>query len=369
MTENKMKICFLGGDIFTKKWVDYFSKKYDVFWLTFHDNMYSKDTPDNVAVYLFKKISGGNIVTRYASFAKVAVEFKKTIHRIKPDILCAFYLSHYGFIGAFSNFHPFVAIPLGGDIAVDPYLSIIKQKLTRYTLKKADLIITHDPLSKKQMICISNDLNEEKIKVIPWGVDIDKFVPSSYKKIYDIIIINIRGDNINVFLDALSLVKKEIKDIRAIWIGYQPTEEIIRRTSDLKLSKNLEFTGLIKHDDVVKYLHKSKIFIDTFFPSHNRGGHSYGIALLEAMACGIPTIVARRPTVVQLKGEDKWYFGDIFDGTNSRDLAKKILDLMNDEERRIEIAKKNRNIIEEKFNWKKNVHKIEKELHNLLVKK
>ena len=123
----------------------------------------------------------------------------------------------------------------------------------------------------------------------------------------------------------------------------------------LKVSKNLFFSGFVDNTEVPIFLSKSKIFVDTWYPPKYRRGHTYGVCVHEAMASGIPTILAERPEI-----SSEWYFGETFKKANPKDLANKILKLLENQKIRNKIIKKNRKIVENKFNFNKNMEKIER---------
>jgi len=353
------KICFLGGGLFVVEWAEYFAKNHDVSLITFGDisDLKNKD----ITTYYIHKIKEGSAVIRGISLASTFLTGSRIVKNIGADLVCGLFLSTYGFMGALSKVNPLVTIALGSDIAVDPYRSYSKFT-ARYAIKKSDMIIVQDHLGKKQILNIMPDYDGE-IEVIPWGVDISLFHPSNTKKEYDIIVIDKRNDNIDLFLNAIYMVKKEIGDVNAIWIGYKPSRQERYMIAKLGLSENVMFIGEVLHDDIKEFIDKSKIFVDTFIPEDGRIGHSYGMALLEAMACGVPTLAPKRPTVM-FDGEHKWYYGELYDDYIS--LYEKIVLLLDDKNLCKDIANKNRDVMERKFDANKNMSRIE-EVFNYMM--
>ncbi|MEM2276636.1 MAG: glycosyltransferase [Thermoproteota archaeon] len=61
-----------------------------------------------------------------------------------------------------------------------------------------------------------------------------------------------------------------------------------RLVEKLGLEKNIVFKGFLEdHDEVISYMKASKVFV---LPSSREG---FGIAALEANACGIPVITVK----------------------------------------------------------------------------
>lgn len=65
------------------------------------------------------------------------------------------------------------------------------------------------------------------------------------------------------------------------------SEEKIARASDLV--KNITMPGLLPEEEKIAVLKASKVFV---FPSYEEG---FGIAILEAMACGLPVVAYDLP--------------------------------------------------------------------------
>lgn len=358
-----MKICFLAdgsqtGGVFTRKWINHFVKRHEVSLVTFNK---PSDISELVDVHYIPRIENVKF-GKLASFPSFVLKFRKLIKKINPDILYAHYILHYGFSGALSGFHPFGISPLGSDIATVPDKSRIFKFATTFTIKKADFIQVQDLLSAKRVIELGAD--KRKVFLTPWGVDLERFRPQRREKEYDII--NIRGYNIETFIRAISIVKDKHPNVKVILLGAKEDKHLINLLNKFNVSKNIRLGGFVNNQEIPEYLSKSKIFVDAFYRTHNKGGHSYGVALHEAMACGVPTIVANRPDIYRLKGKYKWYFGQTFEGDNPNDLAKKLINLLENEKEKKRISNKNRKIIEKQFDFNKNMEKIEKELEKII---
>jgi len=130
---------------------------------------------------------------------------------------------------------------------------------------------------------------EECIRIIPNGINFQKIQrvkPSDEE--FDVIYVGrlISHKNVDLLLRALSMVKKQIPNIRCGVIGDGP--EMIKLKilcKKLDLLKNVKFFGFVEDDEEVYSLMKSsKIFV---LPSIREG---FGVVVLEANACGIPVI-------------------------------------------------------------------------------
>ena len=130
---------------------------------------------------------------------------------------------------------------------------------------------------------------KKAIRVIPNGIDfgmIEKITVSTEKS--DIIFVGrlIRDKNVDVLIKAVSLLKREIPDVKCVIIGEGPEHKRLRNLVDkLDLENNIAFTGFLdKYEGVISRMKSSKVFV---LPSTREG---FGIAALEANACGLPVV-------------------------------------------------------------------------------
>lgn len=358
-----MKICFLAdgsrkGGVFIREWINYFVKNHELSLVTFNK---PSGIDERVDTHYIPRIETGKLM-KTLSLPNFILKFRGLIKKINPDILYAHYVLHYGLAGALSGFHPFGLSPLGSDIATVPDRVQIFRYATTFALKKADLIQVQDLLSAERVMELGAD--ERKISVIPWGVNLEKFKTRKVEKEYDVI--NVNRYNADTFIKAISIVKNDIPNIKVLWLGVKGEHHLIDLLKKFDVLKNVKLESFVNNQDIPNYLSKARIFVDGFYPGHDKGGHSYGVALHEAMACGIPTIVANRQEIYKLKGKNKWYFGWTFDGNRHEDLANKIISLLENDGEKKKISRKNREIVEKRFNFSKNMEKIENEMERIV---
>jgi glycosyltransferase involved in cell wall biosynthesis len=134
--------------------------------------------------------------------------------------------------------------------------------------------------------------------VVPNGIDflrIEKIRPSSVES--DVIYAGrlVSHKNVDHLIRAIGNLCAENPDIRAIIIGDGPERMRLEALArELRLDGNLEFMGFLEsYDDALALMKSSKAFV---MPSTREG---FGIAALEANACGLPVVtVAHRMNAV-----------------------------------------------------------------------
>lgn len=130
------------------------------------------------------------------------------------------------------------------------------------------------------------------VPVVPNGIDtarIAAVAPAAEE--WDVIFTGrlIREKNVDVLLRALVGVREERGDLRALIVGDGPERPALERLArDLGLA--VTFAGFLpRYEDVIAAMKASKVFV---LPSTREG---FGIAALEAMACGLPVVTTDHP--------------------------------------------------------------------------
>ena len=214
----------------------------------------------------------------------------------------------------------------------------------------------------KNVIALSNSakndivkyygLEDKNVKVIPIGINFNKFNPinksSEIKKRYGDKLLLYSGlmaprKRVSILLKAMTHVIKEIPDAYLILIGKGPLLNHYKNLSNsLGIQRNTTFLGFVKDEILIKFYASSEIFV---FPSEKEG---FGQVLLEALASGTPVVCANKLPMSEIIGNG----GITFEVNDSRDLSKKIFYLLNNR-RELNKFKENALKVAKKYEWKK----------------
>ena len=130
--------------------------------------------------------------------------------------------------------------------------------------------------------------------ILPNGIDLmhlNSVLPSP--ETADLIFVGrlIKEKNTDLLIHAVHILISEFPAIRLTIIGDGPERDSITTlVKDLSLEKNVCLYGFTPdHDEVIARLKSSQVFV---LPSSREG---FGIAALEALACGIPVVTIRHP--------------------------------------------------------------------------
>ena len=133
-----------------------------------------------------------------------------------------------------------------------------------------------------------------------------------------------------VLLDALPIISRFVPDIRVLIAGPGESEEVLEKV-DPQLRHRVEFLGKISEADKADFLASVSLYI-----APNTGGESFGIILAEAMAGGATVVASDIPAFADVLGDGK--YGALFESENSESLAKVIIDMLRDNEKRKALA-------------------------------
>jgi glycosyltransferase involved in cell wall biosynthesis len=317
----------------------------------------------NVKLHLLKRFDPHNRMISYLINAlPMVIQLKKIISDIKPEVIHAHSVEDTALMGAISGFHPFVVTPWGSDVLVAPKESRMSKWRVKYALKRADLITCDAEHIKGPLIELG--ANPRKIKIICFGVDVQKFKPGVINEnirqelgiINSPVVMTCRrldpNCDIASLIKAIPLVLAEIPETKFIIIGRGSEEGNLKELAkSLNILECVKFIGWVPHDELPRYLTSADVYVSTALSDA-------GIAAstAEAMACGLPVVIT------DFGDNRKW----VEDGVNGfliplkapEVLASKIIHLLKHENDRKKFGQANRQVIEERNNWEKEMEKM-----------
>lgn len=192
----------------------------------------------------------------------------------------------------------------------------------------------------------------DKVVEIPPGVDVEAFRPVHAESIADIFFLSVLDEfhtfkGLEVLFDALGLVKKHIGDVKAIVGGDGALAGHYKSmASSMGLEDNVQFVGLVPEEMLNYYYNACKLFV---LPSTDPALETFGIVLLEAMACGRPVVA----TDIAGMAEDirKHGAGIVVSRGSASELAEAIIYLLQEERKAADMGASGRRLVEEKYSW------------------
>ncbi len=150
----------------------------------------------------------------------------------------------------------------------------------------------------------------------------------------------------------------ERNDYQLVIVGFPRNEEYynsLRKLVDkLKLHEHVVFTGGVKQTDTAKFYQSAEIFV---YPSKYE---TFGLTILEAMACGCPVITSNISAMPEIGGDAAIYFNP----ENKEELTSKIELLIGNEKEKEKIRSFGLKRAAE-FTWKSTAEKTYQVLKSL----
>jgi glycosyltransferase involved in cell wall biosynthesis len=159
-------------------------------------------------------------------------------------------------------------------------------------------------------------------------------------------------------LNSFGIIARKLNKTRLVLIGEGKLRpEILKLAKNLQISDKVSLYGQLNFDEFTLLYRAADVFV---LPSRNE---AFGIVILEAMASGTPPIVSNSgagPEIIQ-------NCGLVFEQGNYRDLAEKILQVLEDENLARTLALRGYERVKKVFSWEKSVAQYEK-LYSHLIK-
>lgn len=297
------------------------------------------------------------------------IEFKGIKNKFFRSIFSQFFLPFFvlfkkgDFLLSPAGVTPLFKLPFYKQLVIIHDIRFMKYKNT-FSLKSylfmkfnflksimiSDKIITISKFSKNE---IKKYAKKNNIKVIYNGINREIFYNENLNKKNFITFLgsNAKHKNLNVIIEAFELIKDKFPDYYLLIIGdkdYGLPESI--------KNENLEkviFTGYINDSLVRKIFNQSKLFI---FPSLYEG---FGMPPLESIACNCPALVSNIDVMKEIFLENNIYFNPL----DKYDLSNKISILLDNENKRNDLLKYQKQIIE-KYSWSNWIQKFSKLLED-----
>jgi glycosyltransferase involved in cell wall biosynthesis len=229
-------------------------------------------------------------------------------HRQTPfDVLHAFWADEAGFSAALAGFRlkrPIVVSLGGGELTNLPDLNygaqrfLVRRLTTRYALKKATLVTAGS--NYQLSLCRAHHVPEPKLRLAPLGVDTTLFQPINLifplqakstpdRAVQNPILVQAASllpvKNQHLLFEVLSLVNQEIPDIKLRLAGAGPLQnELIDLAQSLDLNQSIVWQQQLDYPSMAQLYQTSHLYLQT--SRHE----SQGMAVLEAMACGLPVL-------------------------------------------------------------------------------
>ena len=277
-------------------------------------------------------------------------------HTAIPDCLAAVLLKPY-------HKHPVLCHFRGSDIHTYPYYNRLAFNAVKKAIIGADKIICVSEYLKNQVYKIASP--KRAVEVIYNGVDTIKFRKrldvrkqlrkrlgfSKSDKVLLFIGALIREKGIFELLEAFGKLMKMESKYKLLIVGDgDERSAVLKYIERYKLKPDVLFLGAVSHDKIPEIMNVADVFV---FPSHVEGLPN---VVLEALASELPVVttsVGGIPEVIR-----SGYNGILIPPKNIEALVKSVTYLVKNLSLAKLIGQNGRNIVSDKFTWKKSAESL-----------
>ncbi|KZX17379.1 putative teichuronic acid biosynthesis glycosyltransferase TuaC [Methanobrevibacter cuticularis] len=263
------------------------------------------------------------------------IQLINTIRKYDIDIIHGHYLYPAGLVavlaGIFTKKQVYVTSHGSDMFCLYPQHKFM-QPILKFVLKHADVILAVSEALKEEILKVNIPNIENKTKIYWNSVDVDKFHPNEKAKFKKelkipanqpmILFVGniIKRKNVVTLLKAKQLMKE---NCTLVVVGGGPLlNKLKKRVCDEKIA-NVIFTG--PRNDIENIIPSADLLI---LPSYSE---SFGLVLIEALACGKPVIGSNVGGIKEIITKD---VGLLIDPKNPKDLANAIDLILSDDELR-----------------------------------
>ena len=255
-----------------------------------------------------------------------------------PDVLPAFLYTRFRrntrWIQCIFHIYPDWRTRPGNKVV--NFAAALLQRISLWLARHADGVVNINREVREMLI--ARGFDARKIAIITPGIDLDYIAaipPGNDQDAYDAVFLGRLNPSKGIF-DLPPIWKKVLERLpRArlaiIGGGSDSTRaKLIAEFDALGLQDNVDLLGYVDTEQIYAILKRARTFI---FPSHEEG---FGIAIVEAMACGTPVVAWNLPV-----------YNELFGGTitttplgNQQAFAEVILSLLRNTETNTDILSK-----------------------------
>ncbi len=308
-------------------------------------------------------LGGGERLVSPEQWFRLAPRLEAILEQVKPDLVHGGAIQTGAFLTALVGFHPLLAMSWGSDILVDSKQDEFWKWMTRYALRRADMLLSDcDEVSEAAKKL--SGLETVKVIQFPWGVDTHFFRGgpdtlqlrrrSGWERAVIVLCTRSWEPNYGVMdlLAAFGIAREKMPRLRLVLLGSGSLKADVERfVREQGLANAVLMPGAISPEQMAEYLRS----VDVYASCAYSDGSS--ISLLEAMATGLPVLATDRASNREWVASPD--HGLLVPFGDPPSIAAALLELASlSPERRSGIAACNRAMIEQRADWNVNIAKL-----------
>jgi glycosyltransferase involved in cell wall biosynthesis len=273
--------------------------------------------------------------------------------KCKPDAVNSHYATGNALLGVFTGIRPLIISVWGSDIYLTPRRSIPHKMFIKFVLSRADAICSTSRIMKGEIEKYYP--SSDKVHVVPFGVDPAVFHPTSKHGKHGIRIGTIKrmvdgkGYNHAELISIFSGLIREHPDMTLELVGSGPIKGKLQEYAEkIGLNGNIKFHGRRHHKDIPEILNSW----DIYCCASTQENESFGVAVLEASACGLPIVAFNMGGLKEVVRDN--VTGILIEPGDFHAFKNALKKIIMDKGIRSEMGRNGAAFVREKYNWKEN---------------
>jgi glycosyltransferase involved in cell wall biosynthesis len=357
------RICYLANaaSSHTAKWVNHFcARGHEVHVISFED---PRGITDRAFIHKLRARTSSNL--RYFT---ASGQVKRIIDEIQPSLLNAHYAAGYGTLGRLARFHPYILSVWGSDVFDVPLKSPLHRLLIKKNLASADEIGSTSQFMAKH----TRRYCDRPITVTPFGVDCNVFAPSNHQvhEPKEFVIGTVKSleekYGIEYLIRCFALLVSKYKGARKLRLVIAGDGSLRGKLSRLArecgVDELTEFLGAVPHDRVPEVLNRFSVFVALSILD----SESFGVAVVEASACGLPVVISDVPGMGEVVRDG--ITGLVVRRRDAAAAAEAISTVIENGKVCKEMGMAGRNFVMKNYEWSENAGRMER-LYRLVLKR
>jgi glycosyltransferase involved in cell wall biosynthesis len=234
---------------------------------------------------------------------------------------------------------PKVVLPKG-ELSRIPKLSLVNE-LRLLKNRKIRKIVVPTEMIRRKFVALG--LDEDRVTVIPNGVDTSLFYPTPLPEEPVVLYYGtFQPHRARLLLEVIEVLARKRRDAKFLLIGNIPA---LMRDKLVRVAGNrVEMPGFVEHDSLPQFIQKARVCI---FPQDKSLGGRLPAKLLDYMACGRPVVGTNVDESFPLKESGAGIVTEI----NAEAMAEAVIRLLDDDRLAEELSRKGVEYAQ-KYEWR-----------------
>lgn len=300
-----------------------------------------------------------------AFFLGLAVATLRAYRNIKPTCIHAHWIIPQGLMLSlisllWKNPPPYLLTAHGGDLFA--LRGRVYAFLKRLALTRASAVTVVSQAMVAEAVRLG--ANKEHVHVLPMGVDFEGLFTlgrQEDRQPGEILFVGrlVEKKGLRYLMEAMPIVLAKYSQARLIIAGFGPEEAmLLALVQQLGISEQVDFLGAVPQVQLPGLYRRASVFVAPFIEAGSGDKEGMPVALMEAVACGVPVVVGNLSVL------DKLFQDCEVEPTHVAEMAERILQVLDPSTNAYQQASKIRDAVLDRLSWQT----ISKSYEQLLLK-